>query len=253
MYKVFRKNRIAVQKAILEQKFLIPLTLNDESLEVRESKTNERQLQSVVIEGVPVAAENETKSWILDLEIANSVFSKPANKKTVEKALIVFAPDKLIVFLIELKNSLHIGTENEGGRLGIYSIQRKIEDSIDRISLLLPIYVFDDKYDNIEEIEFKSLIFYNHDDNLHQQSTVKGTTSLENELFKVWGGKQKTISIVSAIGEERQVPCFFFKNPNQSKQKDSFKVSFQQFFFEEWEYESAQWGNQTCPVLLTKK
>ncbi|MGB0931387.1 MAG: hypothetical protein ACPGVB_11455 [Chitinophagales bacterium] len=177
------------------------------------------------------------------------ILANPPSVKTTESALIVLGSDSLVILLIELKTSLHPFDEDTSGKLGIGTLREKIEDTISRISMLIPLYVFDKSYSNIVEIKYKALIFYNRDDGLHNPSKSAAKKLVKNDLYQIWSKEKDVINIVTPLDTKHEVECFFFKNPTST---DSFEVSFKQFFHNDWEYESAIWGDQTCPVLLKK-
>ena len=253
----FLENRKAVQKAAIDAEFLYPLTKEDLPLEVIEDKLTSHigssriPLKKVVIRDVPVEDEARPKSWVLNLEIKEPpIFANPPSIKTVEKALIVMGSNSLFIFLIEMKSSLHAGVKDSSGRLGIGTLKQKVEDSISRISTLIPLYVFDETYQNLKQIKYKALIFYNRDDAIgHYINTVERDL-VKDDLYKIWANKKERTSIISALGTSYEVEFFFFKNPEQS---ESFEVQFEQFFNRTKEHGAAIWGDQTCPVLLMKK
>jgi len=218
MHKPFRENRLSIQEAFIDRKFLIPLSEDDLPLEIIEHKNKSRNdrnqvlLKNVLIRDTPVGDKIRPKSWFLNLEMKEPpIFAKPEGLKTTESALIVLGCDSLLIFLIEMKTSLHSHEEGRGGKLGIDTLKQKIEDTISRISMLLPLYVFGKDYSNIIRIQYKALVFYNVDDGLHQPSKVMAKDITKDELYQIWQKKRQTTRVITPLRTSYEVECFFSK------------------------------------------
>ena len=76
----FRENRKAVQKGIVNSKFLQPLTEDDLPVRIVENKAI--ALKEVVIENVPADSDGiRPKSWILNLELDKPVLVRHNTQK----------------------------------------------------------------------------------------------------------------------------------------------------------------------------
>ena len=167
----FRENRLNVIKGIEDSGFLTPLTQDDLPLKISE-KSKKSSLKEVIIDNVPADTDGiRPRSWVLDLEMSEPVFGSIQNTKTTEKALIVLGNDALRVFMFELKSSLQPyksdKQEEHGGSLN--SIKTKMEHTIARISMLLPIQIFGSEFNDIE-IVYKGIICYNKDNEIAQRT-----------------------------------------------------------------------------------
>jgi hypothetical protein len=153
MVNAFGENRQQVMNAFVRDNFLQAL-LGDE-IEIEE-KSESSGLKNLLISSVPFN-EDYPKSWIIDLEKEKSIFSAPPTFKKAEKALAIFSCTTLYFILFEMKTKL---TPYQNGLGEIY---KKIQHSISRINLLLPIYIFHKEHLDIKYIEFKVVIVANQD------------------------------------------------------------------------------------------
>jgi hypothetical protein len=240
----FRENRLAVLKGIEESGFLTPLVQADLPLKISEnSKT--ASLKEVLIDDVPADEDDiRPRSWILDLEMPKPIFGSIQNTKTVEKALIVLGRDALRIFMFELKSSLQPYGESSLG-----SIQTKIEHTIARISMLLPIQIFGSEFNGIRII-YKGIICYNQDNEII--STVnKDANFARSDMYKAFNERKKRLTLSDVFGRTHPVELLFFKNPNQAPSV-SFQIEFEDLFFAdsaEWEVQEASNGEMTCPFI----
>jgi len=241
----FRENRIRIQEAILDFDFLIPLSESDIPYSISENKNEAGSglLREVIINNIPTEEDPRPKSWILNLEIETpSLFSRPQKVKSVEKALIVLGSDELLVFLLEMKNSLQPYGDN-----GVEGIRKKIMDSIGRISLLLPIYLFGIDFNDIK-INYKGVVFYNKDTSLN--SVIASDEAFKNTDFaKAFIAKKDKVFLDDSLNGNHEVELYFFQNPDYQNSPESFSINFEQFFFEEWEYDISVYGEKTCPII----
>ncbi len=242
----FRENRKAVQKGIVNSKFLKPLTEDDLPLRIVEQKA--AALKEVVIENVPADSDGiRPKSWLLNLEMDKPVFGTPQHTKTTESALIVLGSDAFYVFMIELKSSLQPYKDAANKKDDtLESIKIKFEHTIGRISMLLPIYILGSEFNDLP-ILYKGIVCYNNDNVIVTKS--KEDRNFEKSLmFQAFNTKQTTLSLNDVFNRTHEVEVFFFKNPDS--QSSSFTLNFEDFFFKEWEAQAAAAGELTCPNLL---
>ena len=236
----FRENRIAVQKGILESGFLQPLTEDDLPWRVCESN-KEALLKEVIIEGIPADEDGiRPKSWILSLEIDKSVFGSPQHTKTTESALILLGSKSLLIFMIELKSHLQ---PFKGSTLD--SVKSKFEDTIGRISMLLPTYIFEKEFDNFP-ILYKGIICYHNDKDVIEQGK-KDPNFAKKDIVKALVAKKGIIQLNDVFKGIHQVEIYFFKKPDSKA--TSFSIDFKDFFMKDQEYFSALDGDMTCPIL----
>ncbi len=240
----FRENRLEVIRGIENSGFLTPLTQDDLPLKISE-KSKTSSLKEVVIDNVPADEDAiRPRSWVLDLEMPKPVFGSIQNTKTVEKALIVLGSDALRVFMFELKSSLQ--PYNDGS---LDSIKTKMEHTIARISMLLPIQIFGSEFNGFEII-YKGIICYNQDNEIIE-TAKKDANFARSDMYKTFEERfeerKKTLPLSDVFGRNYQIELFFFKNPNTKQH--SFPIDFSNLFYEEWEKEVASNGEMTCPIL----
>jgi hypothetical protein len=239
----FRENRLAVLKGIEENSFLTPLSQLDLPLHISESKAS--TLKEVVIDNVPADKDGiRPRSWILDLEMPKPVFGSIQHTKTAEKALIVLGSDALRIFMFELKSSL----QPYGHDGSLDSIKTKMEHTIARISMLLPIQIFGSKFNDIDII-YKGIICYNQD-NAIITSAKTDANFASSDMYKAFVERKKVMTLSDVFGRNNQVELHFIKNPNPSQ--TFFQIEFEDLFFAdsvEWEVLAASNGEMTCPMI----
>ena len=239
----FRENRLAVLKGIEESSFLTPLTQADLPLHISENKAS--TLKEVVIDNVPADEDGiRPRSWILDLEMPKPVFGSIKHTKTAEKALIVLGSDALRIFMFELKSSL----QPYGHDGSLDSIKTKMEHTVARISMLLPIQIFGSEFNDMEII-YKGIICYNHDNEIISNANTDADFA-RKDMYKAFVERKKMMTLSDVFGRNNQVELHFIKNPNPNQ--TSFQVEFEDLFFTEsmeWEVIVASNGAKTCPII----
>jgi hypothetical protein len=240
----FRENRLAVLKGIEESSFLIPLSESDLPLKISEnSKTS--SLKEVIIDNVPADVDGiRPRSWILDLEMPKPVFGSIQHTKTAEKALIVLGNDALRIFMFELKSSL----QPYGHDGSLDSIKTKMEHTIARISMLLPIQIFGSEFNDIDII-YKGIICYNQDNEIITCATDDANFA-SSDMYKAFDANKKVLTLSDVFGRNNQVELHFFQNPNPSQ--TSFQIEWEDLFFPDnvdWEVPAASDGEMTCPII----
>lgn len=241
----FRENRLAVLKGIEESGFLTPLTQSDIPLKISE-KSKTATLKEVIIDNIPADEDGvRPRSWVLDLEMSEPIFGSIQHTKTTENALIVLGSDALRIFMFELKSSL----QPYGHDGSLDSIKKKMEHTIGRISMLLPIQIFGSEFNDLDII-YKGIICYNQDNEIIT-SANKDANFARSDMYKAFEKRneesQKMLPISDVFGRNHQLELYFFKNPGVHQ--FSFQIDFQQLFFYEWEIETASNGEMTCPFL----
>lgn len=236
----FRENRLVVLKGIEESGFLTPLTQADLPVKISENSKSST-LKEVVVENVPADEDGiRPRSWVLDLEMSKPVFGSIQHTKTAEKALIVLGTDALRIFMFELKSSLQPYEDSS-----LNSIRKKMENTIARISMLLPIQIFGSEFNDIDII-YKGIICYNQD-NAIVSGADRDADFARSEMYKAFIKRKEILTLSDVFGRNHPVELFFFKNPNTSQH--TFEVKFEELFFTEWEITTASNGEMTCPVI----
>jgi hypothetical protein len=215
MEKEFEKNRKSVQDRILDSKFLQALTIDDIPYKIIEAKNTKEhdRLQSLTIHNIPISTNSYLpKSWVIDLEMAKGLFSAPQEVKKGEKAILFFSKTTLYILIIEMKSSL-----KATGDSGLRSIEQKIIHSIGRISMFLPIYLFDcnSAYETLK-ISYKAIICYNQERITQEINQDEGIKS--QILYKVFNKESNSVNLQSReFGVNHRVETFFLKNTSKDK------------------------------------
>jgi len=203
-----KENRKKIQNLAISSEFVKAMTSYDLPLEIieQENKNKNQMLQKLIIENVP---KNDQKacSWIINLEIEKSIFSAPSHFKKSEKALVFFQEKDLYVVLIEMKNKIALRDKN----IGLDDILRKIEESISRLQVFLPIYLFDidQRFENTK-IKYKALICYNHQ---RIDSQAQNENDIDLKLYPIFQNKKGNLNIGNL--DENKVFFHFLQNtPN---------------------------------------
>jgi hypothetical protein len=245
MAKNFQNNRTKVQKYFLATDFLVPLNADDLPLEIKEDKNQGTgKLELLTILNIP-CSENDyfPKSWVLDLELEKQIFSAPQGIKKGEKAIIFLSCTTLYVIIIEMKESLQ-----PYGDGGLEGIEKKINHSLSRISMLLPIYLFDqnEQYRDIDAIIYKSIICYNKDEVTHQSKTDQTIQTIP--LYKIFSEQEKLYHFTDILGQAHQIEVFF--EQNQSSDKSEMEIDLATIFEKSRDNDdflTCQYTELSCP------
>ena len=235
----FRENRKRVQQNILDSNFLLPLVANT-SICIEEKKAKyDNHLKKVIIENIPVSPDDiRPQSWLIELEIEHPTWGMPQGGKKAEKAIVVLGSDAMRIFIFEMKTTL----EPFSGSNPI-TIFQKFEHSINRILSLLPIYIFENEYNDMP-LYFKAIVFYNHE---KWTSVTDENFKIQNRtILKCFQNGNGHIEFEN-MGVSDELELFFFRNSNSNL--GELIVDFRDFFIEEWEHNAAIEGNLTCPIL----
>jgi len=233
----FKRNRKRIQDAALSQEFLKPLTKKDIPYDIIEIKNvaGTGKLRTVSIDNIPCSDELQL-SYVLDMEIEKSIFSKPEHCKTVEKAILIFSAWSLYVLMVEMKSTL-----KPHGPGGLSDIQTKVKDSIERISRFLTHYFLDTEQFNDYPVNYHFLLLYNKESittELKIDHTLKS-----NELAKIFIGEKDFLSINDSIGDTNIVKVFF----RQNAEGEDFEIDLNQLFDGIDDFENAVYSNKTLP------
>lgn len=236
----FRNNRYKVQQFYQQTNFLKGLSKQDLPISIKEGGVS--SLKEVVIKNFPVSNEIAPKSWLLDLENKTPLLaSNNYGIQTAEKALLLFTYDKLIIFMVEMKASLQ-----SKGSGSIDSIKEKLEHTMGRISMLLTSYILDtDEFQDIKNIEYKGLIFYNRD-----AVRVVHDELQKTDLYKILKGTETRIYLDNPITGKERVEVFFIKNEDEDSTVLEF--DFDKFFPEDVLDYQARYTEFTLPTILKK-
>lgn len=210
----FNQNRKNVQALLYDEQFIIPLS---NSL-VLEEKNKNAELKNVEISDMPTA--EYCIAWAIDLEQKKKIYTSPEGFKTTETALIVLINKRLHCFMFELKSN----------KLDLIQIEQEFNNTIQRLTFLLPIYNFTNPiFDNVQ-IYFKGIVFYNQDNVDTITDELKKTP-----LYKILKGEQqkKQIHFKDLVLEHFPMDIDFIKNPDLSKNRTEFKIPFSQIYAKE--------------------
>ncbi|TAE03770.1 MAG: hypothetical protein EAZ97_01040 [Bacteroidetes bacterium] len=241
MAKDFEENRLKVQNYFTEINFLVALNKDNLPYEIKEDKNkNTGKLESLTIQNIPFPEdENFPKSWILDLELENKVFSTPQSWKKGEKALIFLSFTTLYVIILEMKETLKPYESD-----GLEGIEKKIVHSISRISMLLPIYLFDQKEDYKElDIVYKAIICYNKDDVSFQAEKDKNIESIK--LYKAFKNPKKDFFLVDTFGKNHKIDVIFLKNTSSNPSK--MEIDSADIFRDNHDFPTSEYTELSCP------
>ena len=234
MFSVFKDNRRKVQKAFFDTGFW--QILENDTLTLEEKGAN-AELKAVKITNIPLAKDMEM-AYLINLELEIPILANAPKTKTTEKALLLLTDKMLFVFMFELKSSLQADDNND-----ISAIDKKLKDTIARISLLLTTFVFEDNFKDTE-IQYKGIVFYNRDNNLiHEASPILK----RKELYKVFDGTKNVIEITNDISGKHQVEVFFCKNPTFNDNPTAFSIDFKTFI--EWDFDFFNDLNMSLPQV----
>lgn len=236
----FRKNRQQVQKALIHSGFLEPL-IKDEPIKIREEKASKGKLQQITILNFPISDKYRPKSWRVHLEKEKTPFSNPPHFKTVETALLLFASDTLLVFLLEMKTSL-----KPYGDSGLRSIKKKFSDSIGRINIFLSTYFFDESYEGIR-IDYKGIVFYNQE-NISQEA-LRDSDLRRSDMYRIFDKKIKHTRLSTPLDSLHEIEILFFQNDKTTI--ETIIIDFKAFFEQDWEHQMAIKTDFTLPTILT--
>ncbi len=207
----FNQNRKSVQALLYDEQFIIPLS---NSL-ILEEKNKNAELKNVEIFDIPTA--EHCVSWSINLEQKGKIYSLQEGFKTAETALIVLINKRLHCFMFELKSN----------KLDLIQIEQKFNNTAQRLAFLLPIYNFTNPtFDNVQ-LYFKGIVFYNNDNVEVINDELKKTP-----LYKILKGEQqkKQIHLKNLILEHQPMDIDFIKNPDLNKNRNAFKIPFNQIY-----------------------
>ena len=207
----FNQNRKNVQALLYDERFIVPLS---NSLILEETNKN-AELKNVEIFNIPTA--KHSVSWAINLEQKKKIYTSPEGFKTTETALIVLINKRLHCFMFELKSN----------KLDLIQIEQKFNDTAQRIAFLLPIYNFSNPiFDNVQ-LFFKGIVFYNQDNVDIINDELKKTT-----FYKILKGEEqiKRVNCDNSILGNYKMDIDFIKNPNLNKNRNAFKIPFNQIY-----------------------
>ena len=241
MLSIFRDNRRRVQNAFFDTGFW--QILENDTL-ILEEKGERVTLNEVKITNIPISKEVDM-AYLINLELEIPIFGNAPKTKTTEKALLLISESACYIYMFELKSSLQADDKND-----ISAIEKKFKDTIDRISVLLTTFLFDDKieYPYFQEIDFqyKGIVFYNKDENLIREATA---ALQKKDLYKAFEAKKKVIEMKKDISGIHQVEVFFCKNPNFAESPNTLSIDFTTFFADEWEYNIFTYSDKSLPQV----
>jgi hypothetical protein len=221
----FGANRKAIQNALYE----IPLIekIEEDEYVISENKST-ASLKELVIKNIPISSNDygEKAFWVLNLEQAQSLFSAPQGFKTVEKIILFFTCSRLYILMLEMKSTLQPFDHGSG----VSAIHKKVKDSMTRLATLLPYFVFDNRYKEIEELRFVALIVYNEDNfspalNLHPK--FRGH---ELELEEIFKKRKNQMFVQPDLGKTHPVTFKFLQNSNKGNSPESMEIDLREIF-----------------------
>jgi hypothetical protein len=236
MYSDFKDNRRKVQKALFSTGLW--KKLQDDTL-ILEEKKEGAELKKIEITNIPLDKDIDMV-YLIDLELDVPILGRSEKAKKTEKALLLITDLMVYIFMFELKSSLQADDEND-----ISGIHKKFKDTIARMSVFLTTFVFGDNFKETE-IQYKGIVFYNHDNNLINEAS---SILKRKELYKVFDGKKHRIKIEHDISGIHEVEVYFCKNPTYSVSPNVFSIDFSTFI-EEWEADLFKNSNMSLPQVL---
>lgn len=221
----FEEHRKNLQELMLQSGFITPIYEEDLPWKIEESKNKGKsnKLTFVFLDNIPTHDKPEIRAIQIDLEVENSLFSKPERFKTVEKAIVFFTRKSLYVLLVEMKSELKA---NE-----LSNIKDKIEDSINRVILTLSHYDFE-----IEDIKFryKGLICFNRE-SIEKDSQTNLKLKQES-LYKIFVKQEEFLNLNDIFGNKHRVDVTFCQNnDNSSSMTINLNDIFQTGDFKNWD------------------
>lgn len=238
----FLNNRQKVQQAFFNQQLIMPLTNKGESIIIEETKNEGKgndKLKLVTIENIPVSDEIRPKSYVLDLELNKPVLNKIEKTKTVEKAILLFTYDSLMVFMIEMKSSLDSVGEN-----GLKAISRKFEHSMGRISMILTSFIFNETMFEGINIDFFGIVCYNRD----AITTITDRIERKNQvLYDNLKLNKPTVDLDNFITGKTKMKVKFIQNPTPNTSEMT--INFNEIFPEETYNFQAEYSELTLPDI----
>ena len=133
-YLKFDENRKLVQKFFASENFIIPVEKGSIKIIEKKNLGKHNLLTNVFINNIP-SQELYPISWTINVEKELYIFSAPPHIKKTDEVLLTLVNGRLFVFMIELKNSI----ANDNTPQGLDAIEKKFKDTMERISILLPI------------------------------------------------------------------------------------------------------------------
>ena len=143
--------------------------------------------------------------------------------------------------MFELKSSLQ--PYRHDGSLD--SIKTKMEHTIGRISMLLPIQIFGRDFNDID-ILYKGIICYNQDNEIISNA-LRDSDFARSDMYKAFSLGKKNQILSDVFGRNHKVELLFFKNPRSNE--SVFQIDFDALFINDWEIDPASNGEMTCPIL----
>jgi len=226
--------RRRVTSAMLKNKLIIPLY--DSGILISEEKAKAGKLKDLYIQNIPNNSQ-DTKSFLIDLELNKSFFAKPNPEtphiKTVEKALVFFTSSSIYVLLIEMKESLM-----PFGTSGLETIEQKIKDSITRTDIILSYFVPDFNVEVQEcDIQYKTLICYNKEF-LTQEIKRPESRLLGLNMYKVFKEGRKEVKFTNDFGGNYRTKIFFEQNPDSNSTPQKMYIDLNNLFQDDYDFEN---------------
>lgn len=233
----FRENRKKVQKAFVTVDFLTPLTNENVPYSIIEKniKKGEGKLRVVNIQNIPFTDNIRPVSYVIDSEFNNNIFGNTDNQKKVEKIFLVFSTQSVYVIMVEMKSSLKPTT--------IMHISDKIRDSISKISLFLPNYIFEQENFDKYVIKFHCLVF--HNGNMLQKDIEADPEIKSQDLFKILNGNQTSLFVEEKLGGTYKVRVNFVQNNGGNTEE--MNVDFADIFEKDNDFSHAIYSEKSLP------
>jgi len=238
----FLENRRRIQKALYTLGFVERIDTTEYC--ILEEKNNAKgQLRELVIQNIPFESNNSyNNAWAVNLEKDNIPFAAPPSYRSAEKAIIFYTLSSFVVLIIEMKNTL------KPYKGGLSEIQEKFKATISRLSLFLPIHIYqDDKYDNIE-IKFIGIIAYNNDAVSSLLNRESDKELRQKDISKILLDEKREMFISDDFGHEHRVAIHFCQNTHP--QEESMHIDLEQIFIDDnWDFPLASNSSLNCPTI----
>lgn len=238
----FEKNRKKIQDALYESDFVERLESSSYTIIEEKNSIGSGKLRELEILNIPNSTESSYhNAWVVNLEIADSVFSAPSFKdfKTTEKAIIFYTQYSMYVIMVEMKNTLQPYSDGS-----IRDIEKKFRATISRLSVLLPIHIYGEEFIDIE-LKYIGLVVYNED----KVSSLLGRDEelARQDICKVLFGFEQNMFIKDYFGAEHSLDIHFCINPINSEEMEIDLATI--FDADDWNFPNASFSTLKCPKI----
>lgn len=246
MIKDFGANRKAMQSTLYQLSILERVEDDEHIISEKDSNASLKQL---ILKNIPIATSDygENAFWVLNLEHAQNIFSAPQGFKTTEEILLFFTCSRLYVVMVELKSTLQPFEHSSG----IRAIFKKVKDTMSRFATLLPYFVFDDTYKDLDAIRYVAIIAYNEDNLTPALTSASSFRGEEKDLVEIFKKDKSEMFIHPDFGKQSPVTFKFIQNSNRKESNEMIELDLQELFSDEegsdYDFSTAIYNEFHCP------